>query len=555
MPDFSGASLKLKAEGEEKVLATLDRIDKKAKESVQGFARLSQDEVDKAAAAFDRLYGKQSRSARQTQAVVEDVAKKVDATVGSMSHSAALGLGELGRGFARVAESGNLGAFAVREFTGAAFRLGGALGTAGLGTGIGLAVIAIGGLVEYFESAKKKADELADSYQKDLEKIAHASSLLQASQAEQEAFSGDPLAALTGKRREETDAQFLARTKGLQGLRDEAERLNTVIDKAKNNPIFSGGTGAGGRQIGVETLRNQLKEVNEQIGILGQRWSIANEALRRLNATEQDAARIALEAKQERQKHIPEFGTTDPYRREENAAINLRPDALTLEMARLAAQIPDPIKEFGDKLNADQAANMFQIHATLEAQLKNAFKPIDDAKRDAEQKAQQIGAAITSGITSGISAAFAKGGSISQGFKALTQSVLQGLGDMFAAIAEKALIASAFMQKIVTFLTTNPWLAAAAAAAMLAFASSMGGRAGGGSSSSASYAGGYTSTGSTIIDRGIINPANNVVTSPNTITPRDSNVYNITLIGKDDARAQRDLLDMVTTAQRRRGDA
>src|SRR5438270_12390804 len=126
--DFSGASLNLKATGEDKVLAALDRIDKKAQSSVQEWSRLTQQEVNHAATAFDGLYGKQSASEQQTKAVVENVARQVD----GMSHTAAIGLGELARGFGRVAESGNLSAFAVREFTGAAFRLGGALGATGV---------------------------------------------------------------------------------------------------------------------------------------------------------------------------------------------------------------------------------------------------------------------------------------------------------------------------------------------------------------------------------------------------------------------------------------
>src|SRR5438270_13428644 len=118
--DFSGASLNLKATGEDKVLAALDRIDKKAQSSVQEWSRLTQQEVNDAAAAFDRLYGKQSASAQQTKAVVENVAGQVD----GMSHTAAIGLGELARGLGRGAESGKRSSLAVRAFTGWAGRVG-----------------------------------------------------------------------------------------------------------------------------------------------------------------------------------------------------------------------------------------------------------------------------------------------------------------------------------------------------------------------------------------------------------------------------------------------
>src|SRR4051812_22757436 len=149
----------------------------------------------------------------------------------AISHSAARGLGELGRGLGNVAQSGELGAFALREFTGAAFRLGAEVGSAGLGAAIGLTVLAIGTLVEAFGKAGESAKKANQEFQSYIETLVHGS-VVEASLAKAKLFSGDPTAMLTGRRDGESDIAFHARAGGQQYLEAEQTRLAALKEES-----------------------------------------------------------------------------------------------------------------------------------------------------------------------------------------------------------------------------------------------------------------------------------------------------------------------------------
>lgn len=86
--------------------------------------------------------------------------------------SAAIGLGELARGVGKVAQAGQVGAFAMREFTGAAFRLGEFLGPAGpLLPVIGLLGFA---LFEIFHGAAAEAEKMRKKFEEELQKMVEA---------------------------------------------------------------------------------------------------------------------------------------------------------------------------------------------------------------------------------------------------------------------------------------------------------------------------------------------------------------------------------------------
>ena len=80
--DFSAASLLIKILGEDKVIAGLDRIDKKAQataqkatEGMREWSRVTEKEITDRAAQFDQIYGKKVKD------VVDEVANKVDAAM------------------------------------------------------------------------------------------------------------------------------------------------------------------------------------------------------------------------------------------------------------------------------------------------------------------------------------------------------------------------------------------------------------------------------------------------------------------------------------------
>ena len=317
------------------------------------------------------------------RSLVDSVNAKVDEG-GTISHSAAIGVGELARGFGRVAQSGNLSAFAIREFTGSAFRLGESLGSAGVGAGIGIAVIGLGALIEYLESAKKKADELATRFATDMESIAHSASLAEVSEKEQQLFSGDPGAVRGSAGHEhETDVQFLGRSQGLQGLRNEAVRLNQELDKFKANPPLSEAEAKIWR-TSVNEIAARLKEVNALIGTQGQEWSQADAQRQKLNATEQAAAQIHLQELETRKKTRE---LRDPYQREAQAALasfgrasglglaGIPANFMAGDLKALSQQLRQSITPDPDQVKADQ----LQLQETVKNSIAGLKRTVTDS--------------------------------------------------------------------------------------------------------------------------------------------------------------------------------
>jgi hypothetical protein len=178
----------------------------------------------------------------------------------------------------------------------------------------------------------------------------------------------------------------------------------------------------------------------------------------------------------------------------------------------------------------------------------NSIKPLGD----------QLGRSFISSITDGISAGI-QSGSIGEGFKALTGGILIGFGSMLIEIGTQSLLAANLLNTIITALRSfapagaiGPSLALIALGGVLVGLGSAlgGGRGHGGGNGSSGYG---SSGGTTIIDRGLINPANGLVTSPGLIRPDPSMFTNVWLIGKDDPTAVRDLYDMWSNARRRLG--
>jgi hypothetical protein len=552
--DFAGASLRLKAEGEDKVIATLDRIDKKAQESVGGWSRLTQQELDKASAKFDELYGKQSRSARATQQVVEDVATKVDASMarssrGVLAASRALEvMGRTGKETGRSLDT----LLSQVGFMAFGFGAQGAL--------VGAVAIGTAAIVEMFNRVSAEMEKLHEKFDRETEAMMRHGSLMAVDARRGELYAG----AFSIREEGESDVAFIGRSQGLRGpgggLEGLARQTNAQIDSmaAKfGKGMLDAKLVPTDVQVKWNKLNETLEETNRLIGLKGTEWS----QLGQREATEMqvaaDRARIELDkldSRLKKKKHVSEFGDTDPYRKTETETLGRGAlDPAYAAMAKLAATIPDPVKEWADKMKADQAADTFQIRETVDHSL-NAIKDMWFAKsaKLAEDMKARLAATIGNALQQGLTAAFAQGGNIGAGIKTMTQTILGGLASMLMEIAEKALAASVFMQKLYELLPTNPWAAAAVAAAMIAFAASMGGSRGGGGGGGYS-SGGYAGSGNTVIDRGIINPMAppSTVTNPSSIQARPTINLNATIIGTRDPKAMREIQELINHATRR----
>jgi hypothetical protein len=110
-------------------------------------------EIEQTTEAVTRMTAPAVTGFRQMADAQEKVGVAAEAT-SHLSHSAVIGLGELARGFSNVAQSGQVGALSIREFGGAATRLGGALG---------IVVILGGAIYEALHKATEEQDKLTKS--------------------------------------------------------------------------------------------------------------------------------------------------------------------------------------------------------------------------------------------------------------------------------------------------------------------------------------------------------------------------------------------------------
>lgn len=107
-----------------------------------------------------------------------------------LSHSAVIGFGELARGVGKVAEAGHVGAFAMREFSGAAMRLGSELGP--LGGLAGIFVLLGGVIVETFTKARREIEETQKKFQEEIAKMANAGRASEIEQRQRALLYGQP---------------------------------------------------------------------------------------------------------------------------------------------------------------------------------------------------------------------------------------------------------------------------------------------------------------------------------------------------------------------------
>lgn len=200
--------------------------------------------------------------------------------------------------------------------------------------------------------------------------------------------------------------------------------------------------------------------------------------------------------------------------------------------------IPTP-----DELTKQLAETVKGIKIPTPQEIATTFHPVGDAIATGITESLQMG--LRTGLAQALSGDFAGG------VKAATSAVLQGLGDMFAQIAVKAMMMSKLMIAFRTWMTANPWAAAAIAVAMMAAAKAMGGRPGGGggggysaSASAASVASGSSGESVTRLLWG-----ENSTTMAAGMTPRSAT--NVTIIGPNDASAQRAIQELLKNANRR----
>ena len=215
-------------------------------------------------------------------------------------------------------------------------------------------------------------------------------------------------------------------------------------------------------------------------------------------------------------------------------------------------------------LNSNAAAGVgvpgSSVGADAMASMRNYLA---DAARWDEARdvlANGIAAALTAGITSGFEQAFASG-SIGEGFAALSGALLGGLGDAMMQFGAATLISATLMEKIKAALASFlPGGAITASLAMIAIGAALkaaGGAAGkafGGKGGRGGGAGGGPAafgdrTGSVAIGSGQTASVREGAAAK--ASPNGALVVNATIIGPDDPKAQRGVVELINNAHRR----
>lgn len=150
-----------------------------------------------------------------------------------LSHSALIGFAELSRGIAKTAQAGEVGAFAMREFTGAAFRLSEFLGPGGEFLPIvGLVGFA---LYEAFKGGEDESEKMRKQFESDLAKMVDAVDQSGLQKKLRSLEIGDPSKGVgQGGGYKESIRDLVAQ---INDVVAEYNRLDTLIDEGTGKPV------------------------------------------------------------------------------------------------------------------------------------------------------------------------------------------------------------------------------------------------------------------------------------------------------------------------------
>ena len=310
----------------------------------------------------------------------------------------------------------------------------------------------------------------------------------------------------------------------------------------------------------LDDLTKVINAGTEALGYSAEEWEKYLDVLRSdRQPTEGTTQAVVRHGKAVRDVFMPAIGEATTrvesytaamsrYRREAEAALVAEKESAALEARRNSARLGLDVRQAGFKELPNDLLN--KISDVKRRLLEDAF--------DFEQQIPLIiGSALAGGIADGLTQGFQRafeGGGISEGFKALTASLLGGLGTMLIQFGQQALLASDWMIALLeSFRELNPYAGAAAAIGMIALGAALKGAAqaafgrrstGGGGS----YNGAFSGSGmSAVVPRMVFGGTS--ATQAVGMTPIAP--MNITVIGPNDPSAQRAIQELITKANRR----
>jgi hypothetical protein len=400
-----------------------------------------------------------------------------------MSHSTAIGLSELTRGMARVAESAQLSAFAMREFTGAGFRLAELLGPAGQL----IPVLALAGfaLYEFWSKSSEAAKKAEEQFQKTIETLAHGT-LAAAASAQQFAYSGDPMAYLGGQRKGESNEAYLARSQGLRGVQgalaaqgpsaeaaQQAARADAIRLGKDFNEVVNAGTRAynawGASHEALITEQRKLQtEVARTTGVTDALLQKEKElAAFKLSQMQDKVARQIPTAlplgisESDLSLYEAAFGITSRGREQALGVRGVSSIDLIQQARDAAGRVPTLDARGGNPFGIRAARISPTPFETNQVEIAKAQADMDkELDKFAKHVEQHLGSTLADSLAAGITAGFS-GHGIKGAFKAAGDALLSGLGGVFIDLGKTYLEYGSIMEAL-TPLLANPFSSAAA---------------------------------------------------------------------------------------------
>ena len=409
--------------------------------------------------------------------------------------------------------------------------------------------LAVTGLAiyEHVTGRMKEAREEINKTRTELENLARGD-LVGAGRRQQMLFSGDRNAI---RKEGESDAEFLARARGIEGLNARIGVLGNQLPAgiraramADAQAYALGGVPwsvrPGGIQAELIDLYKELSKLNPQFQLL---TGITADLAKSEGERAKNAQQIAQE---EYLKNLP----LSPEQIAQHGAMDALLDPILKRKLPGVQSMAIGGTLMTSKLGGEDGARTFNLRA---ADIAKKFD-LEFVSPLAEQIARSIQDGIGGALSAGFDAAFAKGGNIGKAASAFGASALATIGGVFKQIGVQSLIGLQFMNAIKVAITSwNPALGIAASIGLIALGSALqsaGSRMAENSMGGASSGSSVTSAPAQIIDRGSINPAATVGAGANATVRQPVNNY-FTVIGPNDPQAQRTFRELQRASQQR----
>jgi hypothetical protein len=444
---------------------------------------------------------------------------------------------------AEMARSGEMGGRGIRELVKSGAEMSMAFGAGGPVIGaLGLLGVAV---YNHITNRMKEAREEIRKTKEDLAGFSEGHDLMSAAKLQQYTYSGNPFAV---QKEGESDERFRARQLGIEGMEREIAEMRRKPDVriSERGEVLTGETNIIDPNV-IARAEAELKKLKAT-------YDLAKPAVDALTVRQgqMDATGLKLAQEEAEKKRVAAmeellFKRTDP------AGTIARGEWL------------DQFKNLGIQTGA--SGSMIETrHLNVEPHdlVPKIIKPSDRERIIAEfneQVQQPLGNAIRSGMASTIGSAIADGitagfehGGITGAFKAGGKAILAGLGGIITQMGEVwvsyGISMTTLGQALWNPLTSGP-AAIAIGASLIALGSAVGAVAHHGAGGAFGGGSSYASSLPQIIDRGLINPANGLMTTAGGLTARTP--VNVTIIGANDPNAQRQITELIRNADRRGG--